>query len=211
MKSMTSDCGLHRWHCASGTTGAIVNATSDSATTSVVNLRNPTINGYGSGIDGIPMLSDSDFHIKNLRIMGFTSKGINVAATNDCDVFIRDMTVSGAFSGGILFAPGIGGATKGSLDNVRLDRNVRTTTAAFGLKADHASNVTVTNSIAARNFGSGFETAVSGRRGSISANGLPAARNIGIANVTIMGNVIGLTGSTVPSAITIAMVKASKR
>lgn len=202
-KSITIDCGYTGGILAAGTNGVIVNATNPSATTAIVILRNFSINGAGSGLDGIRFLAGGFLHVENLRIMGFTGQGIELAPTNDSQVFIRDTIVSGAVGGGILFAPGAGGAVKGSMDNVRTDGNGTVASPSFGVKAQSGSSVVVTNSIASRNFGNGFETTAGAAMGLTSSTAssnsgtalVGGGAGIRMANVTIESNTTGLSGA----------------
>jgi len=204
VKSITIDCGYTGGISAAGTTGVIVNATNPSATASIVILRNFTIDGFGSGIDGIRMIAGGALHIENMRIMNMTGQGIEIATTNGSDIFVRDTIVSGAIGGGILLAPGAGGSIKASLDNVRMERNGGNV-AAFGLKAQSGAAAVVTNSTASRNFGNGFETtagaAIALTFSTVSLNagtGLAASTgSIRMANVTIASNFLGLSGNVI--------------
>jgi len=203
-KSITIDCGYTGGILSAGTTGVIVNATTPSATASVVILRNLSINGAGTGIDGIRMVAGGALHIENLRIMGLTGQGIEIAPTNNSDVFIRDTIVSSAIGGAILLAPGAGLSVNASLDNVRMDRNGGGV-AAFGLKAQTGTTAVVSNSIASRNFGNGFETtagaamALAFSTASLNTGaGLAASTgSIRMTNVTIAANSTGISGNVI--------------
>lgn len=77
-KSITIDGGgVLAGTLASGTNGIIINA----AATDVVNLRRLSINGAGTGFDGIRVLLAKQVNITDVQIFGFTSDGIEVAAT----------------------------------------------------------------------------------------------------------------------------------
>jgi len=62
---------------ASGQNGIIVNAPA----TAVVNIRNLSIDGAGTGVDGIRFLAGKTLSVANVDIFGFTSDGIEVAKT----------------------------------------------------------------------------------------------------------------------------------
>jgi len=78
---------------AAGNTGIVVNA----GATDVINLRNLSINGVGTGLDGVRFLTGGSLNIEKLVISGFNGDGINVSlntrgnlnvdnvSINDCD------------------------------------------------------------------------------------------------------------------------------
>lgn len=59
---------------AAGTVGVIINPTS----TSTVTLRNISINGAGTGTDGIRILNGAKIVIENCSIQGFINQGIDI-------------------------------------------------------------------------------------------------------------------------------------
>ncbi len=63
---------------AAGTTGVIIN---DTTNTKIITLRNLSINGAGTGIDGIRMLTGKELHVENVDISGFTGDGIKLNFT----------------------------------------------------------------------------------------------------------------------------------
>jgi len=112
---------------AAGTNGIIIN---DAAVTptAVVTIRNISINGAGTGINGIRILKARTVHIENVEIFGFTGNGIDAQlsaiAADSTRLFFDDVDVrnlSGAGSIGIkITAPAA--AITGSMDHVRVER-----------------------------------------------------------------------------------------
>jgi hypothetical protein len=130
---------------AAGTNGVIIN---DSATppTAVVTLRNLSINGAGTGLNGIRVLKAKTVHIENVEIFGFTGNGIDApmsaVASVGSTMFLDDVDVrniSGASSVGVrLSAPG---SFLTHMDHVRIQR------VPFGIQAGQNSFIFVRNSL----------------------------------------------------------------
>jgi hypothetical protein len=106
---------------SAGTNGVIVNAPS----TKTVILRNLSINGAGTGINGIRWIAGGTLIIENVAISGFTTNGIDVALTaTGSKFFFNDVDVrnsTGASSIGIKVTTTAGVLT-GSMDRVRVER-----------------------------------------------------------------------------------------
>ena len=89
---------------ASGTNGVNVNA----PVTSVVTLRNLTINGIGGtgsgGLDGVHYSAGAALHIENCNIFGFIQNGINVATSATSAMFVTDTFLTNN-GNGIQIAP----------------------------------------------------------------------------------------------------------
>jgi hypothetical protein len=125
-KSMTIDgAGTNASILASGTNGVIVNDTSSAA---IVTLRNLTINGAGTGLNGVRFLQGKQLTLQNIEIFGFTGNGIdaplNTVASGGSFLFLSKVNIrdlKGAGSIGIrLSSPGAFFA--GQMDEVRLER-----------------------------------------------------------------------------------------
>lgn len=103
---------------SAGTTGVIVNAP---AATDVVYIRNITINGAGTGTDGIRMLGFGKLYVENVAIYGVTGHGIfvNVTGTGR-NIFANNVTVANCGVSGINITTS-SGFVAGVLNNVRVD------------------------------------------------------------------------------------------
>jgi len=103
------------------TNGVIVNA----ASTKVITLRNLSINGAGTGINGIRWLAGGTLILENVQISGFTTNGIDAPlVANGSKFFFNDVDIrnsTGASSIGIKVTTTTGVLT-GSMDHVRVDR-----------------------------------------------------------------------------------------
>ncbi|NBD09347.1 MULTISPECIES: right-handed parallel beta-helix repeat-containing protein [Corallococcus] len=94
-KSITVDGGPNAGGILNaGTHGIVVNAPG-----AVVILRNLTIQGTGTGLDGIRIMAASQVHIEGCTLMGFTGSGIHVLADAGAPkLFVRNTSINGASS-----------------------------------------------------------------------------------------------------------------
>ena len=89
---------------ASGTTGITITA----GAADVVTLRNLSINGVRTGLDGIRFTSGKALNIDNVKIFGFTSDGIEVNKTASGVLSLQESTISGCAGAGIRIASSSG-------------------------------------------------------------------------------------------------------
>ena len=95
-KSMTIDGKAEQASIlASGTNGIIINAGIDG----VVTIRNISINGGGTGINGIRILAAKSVFIEDCTLAGFTQKGIEITTTTPCTVTLNNVTIHNATDG----------------------------------------------------------------------------------------------------------------
>jgi hypothetical protein len=82
-KSLTIDGGgTFASILSAGTNGVNVNdSASATPQTSIVTLRNLSINGAGSGIQGLNVTSGKTLYVENVEIFGMTGNGVNVSLT----------------------------------------------------------------------------------------------------------------------------------
>jgi hypothetical protein len=141
----------------SGTNGIVVNV--PNATDAVI-LRGLDIEGLGTGLNGVTVITGGAVQIEKCIIDKFTGFAVNFVPTvagsslHVLDTIIRN-NGSGINGGGILVSPT--STAKASIDNVRLENNV------LGLRTQGGtSNTTVTHSIASDNAAAGFAAATGG-------------------------------------------------
>lgn len=91
------------------TNGIIVNA----ANTDVVRLRNISINGAKTGLNGIRFLAGNTLELDNVSIYGFTTHGIDVSlSTNDNrNLLVKNSSITNALSNGVNISSTVGGLT----------------------------------------------------------------------------------------------------
>jgi hypothetical protein len=124
---------------ASGTNGITVGA----GTSDVVILRNLSINGANSGINGIAFNSGAQLNVQNCQIFGFTQNGINAnAATSpQSELYVTNTTITNS-------ANGIALATTKGLFGVIDHTNIFnvTTSGIAGAASGGSVDFTITNS-----------------------------------------------------------------
>jgi len=143
----------------SGTNGIVVNVPN---ATDVVVLRGLDIEGLGTGLSGVTVITGGTVQVENCTINHFVTSGINFVPTvagsklQVLDTIVRNNGNFGASTGqGILVNPSA--AANADLNRVRLENNVA------GLKAQGATSKTsVSESLAAHNAFAGFSGAASG-------------------------------------------------
>jgi len=176
-KSITiSSEGFEAGVLVSGTNAIIVNVPN---ATDVVVLRGLDIEGLGTGLSGITVLTGGTVEVENCTINHFTVSGINFVPTvagsklEVLDTIVRNNgNVGGGTGQGILVNPST--AANANLNNVRLENNVA------GLRAETPvgiARVTVRNSAFTNNG-----TGVNARRNS----------RVAMTNSTLAFNAIGL-------------------
>src|SRR5687767_1703698 len=74
---------------STGTNGIIVNAGSGD----VVILRNLSINGAGTGTNGVRFLNGAALIVEDCRLHGFTGNAIDVDLTNSGSLLVNDSTI----------------------------------------------------------------------------------------------------------------------
>jgi hypothetical protein len=186
----------------SGTNGIVVSA----ASTDVIVLRGLDIEGLGTGLDGVKFLTGGALFVEKCTINHFTGSGINFSpgagSAAAAQLHVVDSIVRNN-GNGILMAPSTVTA-KGSISNVRLERNTN-----FGLKAQANTTVEASESIAA-NSTNGFWA--SGASVNVNLTGVQASNNTtgvltdtgGIARIagsTISGNGTGVQNNAVAASL----------
>ena len=146
-KSITIDGGgIGGSITASGVNGIVVSA----SPSDTVRLRNLSINGVGSGINGIRYLSGKNLHVENVTIQDFTSHGIDVnLGSNDGNLTLKDSYINNCVIVGVRMQVSTGTATA-SLDRVRLQY------CQFGLDTVSGGSATISNSVVSHNTSMGI-------------------------------------------------------
>lgn len=145
---------------ASGTNAIVISA----APTDVVTLRGLTIDGNGTGLDGIQVISAKEVRIENCTIQGFVNRGIIVSnASGSVNLHIRNTVIQNntgssspaGNSGAVLLRPAGTATVSAIIENSHLDQNT------FGLRVEGNSRATVSDSTASANTTFGFHAVVS--------------------------------------------------
>ncbi len=177
---------------ASLTTGVIVNGTN----TSVVYLRNITINGAGNGLNGIRYLAGKELHVENCAIYGFgnttagNGNGIIAALGASGNLFVRNTTIFNCAVAGINISTSAGFAVS-TMDGIALEA------LPTGLIVGNNAFVTVRNSVIAQSSSTGVSIGGSNSAGNIEnciLNNNPTAISVSTQ--------LNLTGSLVENNTT---------
>ena len=130
----------HASTLVSGTNAIVINATADDR----VILRNISINGMQTGLDGIKVFNVGTLVLENVHIYGFTQQGIeilvNSGAPTTTKVEMRNVSITRAAGGGVLAKPG--GTTKVAM----ILHNVKVEDSSFGVRVEDRVTATVTGS-----------------------------------------------------------------
>ena len=138
-----------------GTTGVTVNAGAND----VVILRNLSINGVGTGLNGIRFLAGGALHIQDCDIHGFNASpglGLDFTPSGISRLFVENTTFrnNGVFAtivgGGKRFRPGVGGWAGSSMRDVTVDRNVT------GIRVGNNGSLFIRDSVIAGNSQNGL-------------------------------------------------------
>jgi hypothetical protein len=125
---------------SSGTTGIIVNA----GVNDRVVVRNVSINGAGTGLNGIRFIAGKELVVENSTISNVTGIGVDVSLTAaNGTAELKNVIISNAATGVRV------NTTVGTV--VAILSNVDLNTLTTGLQASNGANVTMWNSSASRN------------------------------------------------------------
>jgi hypothetical protein len=167
---------------AAGTNGIIVNALS----TDKVIIRNISINGAGTGINGIRFLAGGQLTVENVTIDGFTTRGIDVSLAASGNLLVHDTRITRCATGVRIATTG--GFAIGTLDNVRLEGLTTGLDVATG-----STFATLTRSEVASNTGSGV--IASGGAAVVNVADTAFFSNSTAVNASVAGSLIRLTNN----------------
>ena len=198
-KSITIDGCCMVGILASGTTGVIVNITAAGDVRKTVRLRNISINGAATGVNGINFLAGLKLIVENCQIFGFqnssASRGIkaNVAATG-AQLYVYDSNIANCASG---IDVNTGGASI-----VAVMDNVRMSGMTDGLIMGSGSGGTLRNSVITGMTGVAVKMvagAISLENDLLNHNGTgiqPSGGTItDLSQTAIIGNTVGISNS----------------
>jgi hypothetical protein len=181
------------------TNGIIINA----GVNDVVTIRNVSINGAGTGINGIRYLAGKQVNIESCSISGFTGNGIDVSvgAAGTFNLTVKKTTISGNCSGapiGIRMTKAVGGSTLcASIDTVYLQG------LATGLDV-LAGTATITRSVISNNSTFGIIAEGTGiinadtnylTCNNVAISAQIAGSTVRLSNNTITGNTTGIVAN----------------
>ncbi len=140
-KSITIDgTGTFASILASGTNGINIAA----GPNDIVTIRNLSINGNGTGLNGIHFTSGFGLNIENCVIFGFTQRGIFFEPTTTSRLFIKDTIIrkcnDSTNGGAVLVQPQGSAIVNATADNLRAEECL------FGLSVTDRVVATIRNS-----------------------------------------------------------------
>jgi hypothetical protein len=197
VKSIVIDCGgTFGSTLNAGTYGIIVNAGAGGR----VILRNLSINGAGTGINGIHVLSAAKVHIENVAIRGQSNIGINFTPSGNSVMTISGSNIRDNGLHGIYVKPSAGMTARLFVANSQVAGN-----GSAGIRVDDGTTATVSDTAIFNNGSNGVTAASAGgvaeillervvtsgnASGGVLANGPAAA--VRMSNVFTTNNTYGL-------------------
>ena len=204
-KSITIDGCCMVSILGAGTTSVIVNITSGTDTLKTVRLRNISMNGAGTGVNGINFVAGLKLYVEHCQIFGMqssaASRGIKANLGASAQLYVKDTDISNCASG--IDASTTAGTLVTSIDHCHLEG--MTDAAIYGSGTGNS----LRDSSIVGNTGVGVKT--SGTAGTIiertliNSNGTGLQPGAGtttdISNTSIIGNTLGIatTGGTLTS------------
>ncbi len=180
-----------------GTNGIVINA----GATDTVSLRGLSINGIGTGLNGIRLLRAGKLIVENTNVDGFTQNGIDLESSVNTQVSLRNVTVTGSGNAGVWIFPSAG-TTNVELDNVNLSQG------KYGLYVV-SGRASMKNSVASANSSYGVcassngtlvrigvdDSLVSDNAG-VGIRSVGAQSSIYVSRTSVTGNATGLVPAT---------------
>lgn len=174
-KSIIIDCEDTQGSILSaGTNGIVINITSATDTKKSVKIRGISINGAGTGINGIRVLAVNSLVVEEVVIDGMTQHGISIETTSGTPKIIVDATGIRSNAGNGINSFVSGGTVSLAVSNCRINNNVT------GVNLSNNTKATVNNSTIASN-GTGL---------------LAFQASLGILACDVSNNTTGITSST---------------
>jgi hypothetical protein len=185
------------------TNGIIVNdASSGAPNTSIVHLRNLSINGAGNGTDGIRFLSARELYVESCVVWGFgssaTSDGLDIAPTTGTlfNITVKDSIFKDNGGDGIRQSTAIG-TLNASYDNVTLTGNTN------GLEATGGTG-SISNSTVDDNATSGIQASggaiVNANSNEVTNNGTSGFNCVSPSTIRLNNNNVHRNGTGINGA-----------
>jgi hypothetical protein len=175
---------------SAGTNGFVINA----GVNDVISLRNLTINGVGTGTNGIRFLAGKSLHVENVIIANVTTNGIDVNTTTNGDVTILNTVIRDCGGTGVSLVDS--GFLQATLVNVQVEKCANGVSAGANVKA------AISNSTASLNSGIGIVgvgpgTEINIDRCTIAFNNVGVESGAAAAVIKLTGNSITNNGTGV--------------
>jgi hypothetical protein len=162
---------------SAGTNGIVVSAGAND----VVIIRGISINGAGTGLNGIRFLSGAHLRVENTTISRFTGHGIDMAHNGSGQLSVQNVSITNVGTVGVRVTTSTGTPTV-SLTNVRIQR------AGFGIDV-LAGNATIAESIISHVTNQGLvaegSAIINAERCTLHNNGTGASAFVSTARVRL--------------------------
>jgi hypothetical protein len=169
---------------SAGTNGVIVNA----GVNDRVTLRNISINGVGTGINGVRFLAGKSLELDNVTISGCTTRGVDMSVTTNAKLFLRDTRITNCGTG--VFVTTTSGQAQAMLDHVSLEGNTN------GFEASTNGRATITNSVISGNTSNGVLASASTTRINLASSQVAFNDGVGI-NSSVSGAIIRISNNEI--------------
>ena len=193
-KSIIIDCtGVLAGVLNAGTNGIIVNAGAGQVT-----LRHLSINGFGTGLAGIRVLSAASVHVDQVFVRGQTGNGIDVVTAASTNLTVTNSVIRENAGHGISLAP-TGGVARLAVSNTTSAANGLT-----GIRLNDNCSASVSDSLLTGNGTSGAAASSTGGSSTISLDRVVSSGNhdggvlakgagaiVWLANTLLSGNNYG--------------------
>lgn len=174
-KSITIDCEDTQGSILSaGTNGVIVNITAAADTKKAFTMRGISINGAGTGINGIRVLAANQVTLEEVVISGVTQHGVSLENTTGTTKVSIDSCAMRNNGGNGINTFIVGGNVLLDISNSRLNNN------GTGLNLSNATKATISNSL------------INGNTTGLQA----ASATLGVRSCTVSNNTTGITSSS---------------
>lgn len=177
---------------SAGTNGINVNA----GVNDIVVIRNISINGTTSGLNGIRFLAGGQLHVENCSISGFTTKGIDVAKTAAGILTVENTSINGPSTAATgIYISTTSDTIKATLNNVKISN--------LGVGIDVVADASVSANQSAMNFVTITNSNISNNSTAIRAKN---TAQINIENSNVSNNSTAIIANDVASIIRLSNV-----
>ncbi|MEY2562661.1 MAG: hypothetical protein QOH88_854 [Verrucomicrobiota bacterium] len=159
---------------ASAPQAFLVNITTNLTTDKVV-IRNVSINGAGTGTDGVRIIDGTEVILDNVTISGLTDAGVDCAQSQSSSLFLHDVRISKAFVG--VRTQSTVGTVAGAFRNVAINGMT-----SHGVECVNNTSMVIRNLETTKNGGSGVRSSGAGV-------------DVSVLDSTASGNNIGFDGA----------------
>ncbi len=165
--------------------------TINAGSSDAIYLRGLTVYGLGSGWDGVLFNSGGKLTITNCVFRHFVANGVDFNPSAAMTFSISDTVASDNGGYGVSVRGTAGTAIKGTIARSRFDNN----TSGVIQEINNASALTIVDTVAANNFGAGFEldngqATLSRVTASGSNYGISVAGTVFVSDSTVSGNAL---------------------